>query len=117
MLREKDLEISFLLDFYGELLDPAKLEAARLYFDEDLSLAEIAQNTGITRQGVRDRIEKAKSQLYTYEEKLGLLQKFRDIDSKLADITRGLEKLRGETAGATGEELGKIIEEVKTITI
>lgn len=117
MLREKDLEISFLLDFYGELLDPAKLEAARLYFDEDLSLAEIAQNTGITRQGVRDRIEKAKSQLYTYEEKLGLLQKFRDIDSKLADITRRLEKLRGETAGATGEELGKIIEEVRTITI
>ena len=43
MSREKDLEISFLLDFYGELLSPEKREAARLYFDEDLSLAEIAQ--------------------------------------------------------------------------
>ena len=56
MPREKDLEVSLLLDFYGELLSPEKREAARLYFDEDLSLAEIAKNTDITRQGVRDRI-------------------------------------------------------------
>lgn len=117
MSREKDLEISFLLDFYGELLSPEKREAARLYFDEDLSLAEIAQSTGITRQGVRDRIEKAKTQLYTYEEKLGLAQKFREIDSKLADITKRLDLLRQNAGSANDREIRDIIEEVKTITI
>ena len=63
MPREKDLEIGLLLDFYGEMLSPEKREAVRLYYDEDLSLAEIAGDTDITRQGVRDRIEKAKVQL------------------------------------------------------
>lgn len=117
MPREKDLEVSFLLDFYGELLDPAKREAARLYFDEDLSLAEIAQTTGITRQGVRDRIEKAKAQLYTYEEKLGLAHKFREIDSKLDDITARLKKLSDMSCGETKDELDRLTVEVGTITI
>lgn len=117
MPREKDLEVSLLLDFYGELLSPEKREAARLYFDEDLSLAEIAKNTDITRQGVRDRIEKAKAQLYTYEEKLGLAAKLREIDRKLSDIVPRLEALKSDAAEPARRELSEIIEEVKTITI
>lgn len=61
MPREKDLEIGLLLDFYGEMLSPEKREAVRLYYDEDLSLAEIAGDTDITRQGVRDRMRRRRS--------------------------------------------------------
>ena len=86
MSREKDLEISFLLDFYGELLSPEKREAARLYFDEDLSLAEIAQSTGITRQGVRDGIKRAEQQLLEMEERLGLAKRFRSVQEELTQI-------------------------------
>ena len=117
MPREKDLEVGLLLDFYGELLSPEKREAVRLYYDEDLSLAEIAGDTDITRQGVRDRIEKAKSQLYTYEEKLGLAAKFREIDMKLSVITARLESLKDDVDERTSRELSAVIEEVRTITI
>lgn len=115
--KEKDLEVGLLLDFYGELLSPEKRESVRLYFDEDLSLGEIAKDTDITRQGVRDRIEKAKTQLYTYEEKLGLAAKFREIDSILSDIIPRLEKLRCRVDKDSLDELSEIIDEVKRITI
>ena len=113
----KNLEMSYLLDFYGELLKPGVRQTIDLYYNDDLSLSEVATQCGITRQGVRDRIEKAKAQLYTYEEKLGLAQKFREIDSKLADITKRLDLLRQNAGSAHDREIRDIIEEVKTITI
>ncbi len=115
--REKDLEVGLLLDFYGELLSPEKREAVRLYFDEDLSLGEIAKDADITRQGVRDRIEKAKTQLYTYEEKLGLATRFYEIDSVLSDIVIKLEGLKAKVSDESSKELSDIINEVKNITI
>ena len=53
----KNLEVSFLLDFYGEMLTEKQREAVELYYFEDLSLAEIADNQGISRQGVRDALK------------------------------------------------------------
>ena len=55
---EKNIEISLLLDFYGGLLKPDAAQMIDLYYNEDLSLSEIAAQTGITRQGVRDRIKR-----------------------------------------------------------
>ena len=53
---EKNIEVSLLLDFYGELLKPTGRHAVDLYYNDDLSLSEIAEDTGITRQGVRDSV-------------------------------------------------------------
>ena len=53
---EKNIEVSLLFDFYGELLKPSGRQAIDLYYNEDLSLAEIADQSGITRQGVRDSV-------------------------------------------------------------
>ena len=64
---EKDMRISYLLDFYGELLDEHILGAMRSYYNDDLSLSEIAEEVGITRQGVRDAIKRAESQLIDFE--------------------------------------------------
>ena len=59
----KNLEISFLLDFYGDMLTDKQRDVVELYYNEDLSLAEIAAHSGITRQGVRDSIKRAEGQL------------------------------------------------------
>ena len=74
---EKDLEIGFLLDFYGDVLSERKRTVLDYYFNDDLSLAEIALEIGISRQGVRDLIKKAEDELRFYEEKLGLAARFR----------------------------------------
>ncbi len=116
-LHEKDLEIGLLLDFYGELLSDSRREAAELYYNEDLSLAEIAEGAGITRQGVRDSINKAKVQLTEYEEKLGLAAKFREIEKTVKDILPRLEALRGAADETQKNELDNIIDKVKTVTI
>jgi predicted DNA-binding protein YlxM (UPF0122 family) len=84
----KDLRISLLLDFYGEMLTEKQRAVAELYFNEDLSLAEIAQHSGITRQGVRDGIKRAESLLLAYEEKLGLHSRFVYIQEGLAEIAQ-----------------------------
>lgn len=116
-LHEKDLEIALLLDFYGELLSDSRRHAAELYYNEDLSLGEVAEDMGITRQGVRDHIEKAKTQLATYEGKLGLAAKFREIESTMADIVPRLTALYDAAEGEAKTELEEIIEKVKTVTI
>ena len=75
----KDLEISMLYDFYGDLLTEKQQEVIELYYNEDLSLAEIAAHSGITRQGVLDIIKRSKQTLIDYEEKLQLIKKFGDL--------------------------------------
>ena len=72
---EKDLKIAYLLDFYSDVLTERKKEVLDMYYNEDLSLAEIAEQIGISRQGVRELIKKAEEELYFLEEKLGLAQK------------------------------------------
>lgn len=68
----KNLEISYLLDFYGEVLTEKQRDVMYQYYNEDLSLAEIAENFGITRQGVRDAIKRGEATLITLEEKGGV---------------------------------------------
>ena len=67
---DKKIEISMLWQIYGALLTDKQKEYIDYYYNEDLSLAEIAQNDGITRQGVRDIIKKGEKKLFEYEEKL-----------------------------------------------
>lgn len=59
----KNLEIALLFDFYGEMLTDKQRDVVELYYNDDLSLSEIAENEGITRQGVRDSIKRAETQL------------------------------------------------------
>ena len=75
---EKNLWVAFLLDFYGDVLTERKRDALDFYYNDDMSLAEIAEEMSISRQGVRDIIKKAEEELFFYEEKLGLARKFED---------------------------------------
>ena len=87
----KDLEIVTLLDFYGEMLTEKQHDFLEYYYNEDLSLSEIAANEGITRQGVRDAIKRAEKQLRDMEEKLGLVRRFDETRKGLAEITEYAE--------------------------
>ena len=80
----KDLEISVLLGFYGDLLSEKQRAVSESYYYDDLSLAEIAENCGITRQGVLDNIRHAERKLKKFEETLGFASKFSEF-SQLAD--------------------------------
>lgn len=85
----KDLNVSLLMDFYGNLLPDKQLDMLEQYYGEDLSLSEIAENSGITRQGVHDNIKRAAAELKQYEEKLGLFSRFSDI----TDAANKIKKL------------------------
>ena len=78
---EKNLEIGYLLDFYGDILPERKRDILDLYYNDDLSLAEIAEQLGITRQAVRDSIKKTETELFFYEEKLGLRRRFTEAET------------------------------------
>ena len=90
----KDLTIAMLHDFYGELLTEKQSRAIDLYYNQDLSLAEIAEPLGVTRQGVRDAIKRGEKQLLEYEEKLGLITRFLNVGEKLDEVLKGLKQMR-----------------------
>ena len=87
---------SMLLDFYGELLSPRQRECCDLYFNEDLSLSEIAETCGISRQGAWDHIRRGSEALEEIETKTGLLHRQTETGRRLRRLEETLRKL--ETA-------------------
>ena len=75
-MKSQAYRMALLYDFYGDVLTPRQKEFYDLYYNEDLSLAEIAENNGITRQGVRDVIVRAEAILTDLEDKTGLIKRF-----------------------------------------
>ena len=100
----KDLQISSLLDVYGGFLSPKQRELTEQYYNDDFSLAEIAENEGITRQGVQDGVKRAVARLYAWENACRYASRFAELKA-LADEVR---------AGKDGaqEELLHLIEEL-----
>ncbi len=90
----KDYEIAVLLDFYGDLLTDKQMQALDLYYNEDLSLAEIAEPLGISRQGVRDSIKRGEKQLHDLEETLGLAKRFKDVKQDVVDIRAMFDEMQ-----------------------
>lgn len=110
---DKFTRIGSLYEFYGALLSKRQREATALYYEENCSLAEIAEEFGISRQGVYDALHSAERALEGYEAKLGLVERFEKQDQQLAAIqTKLTEMIRrpaseGETAAA--EPLAEIL--------
>ena len=90
---EKNLQIGYLLDFYGDILPERKRSVMDMYYNEDLSLAEIATEIDISRQGVRDIIKKTEEELFFYENKLGLAQKLRHAEEHTNELIKKAEGL------------------------
>ena len=97
-MRGKPLEMSLLFDFYGETLTEKQRELFDLYYNEDLSLAEVAEHAGITRQGVRDSIKRAEHTLREMEEKLGLVARYGGTERCAEELMQEVERLRALNA-------------------
>ena len=95
---EQRVELNYLLDFYGPLLTEHRRELMRLYCEEDLSLAEIADQMEITRQGVSDAVSKARRQLNDYEAKLGLVARYRALSGQAQIGLQALEEIRADAS-------------------
>jgi len=85
-MKNQTFRMTMLFDFYGELLTERQKEFYDLYYNEDLSLAEIAENAGISRQGVRDVIVRAEKYMQDIEDKTGLVKRFLQMRTHLDAI-------------------------------
>lgn len=102
----KDVQtIALLYDFYGPLLTPRQQELVQAYFLEDLSLAEIADTDGVSRQAVHDLIKRAEAALHEYEERLGFVREHRQRQERLGRLEAALEDADLATVRAALEEL------------
>lgn len=89
---EEKIRISMLLQIYGKLLTEKQFEFMDYYFNEDLSLSEIAENQNITRQAVREILAKSKNKLEEYEEKVMFYEKINKINSVLDKLEKTNQK-------------------------
>ena len=94
LLKNQTYRMTMLFDFYGELLTDRQKEFFDLYYNEDLSLAEIAENAGISRQGVRDVIVRAEAAMQEVEDKTGIIKRFEAQRPHLDAIEEAAEQIR-----------------------
>ncbi len=104
----KNVEIGLLNDYYGGLLTEYQTRILSSYYDEDLSLKEIADEEGVSRQAVQDVIKRSSEKLVEYEDKLGLVEKINRLVDKIEQI---LVSVDTETAN----KLNEILNEIKEI--
>lgn len=90
---EKAIYLSLLLDFYGELLTEKQREYADLYYNENLSLSEIAENDGISRQAVRDTLLRAEAALRETEARTGLAERHTKLLAQIGEAEALLEQM------------------------
>ena len=108
-----EMSCARLFDMYGEMLTPRQQEALQMYYNEDLSLGEIAQELDITRQGVVNFIRKGEASLRKLEEKLGHLRRFYRISEEIGAIEKALEgAVKDEKAK---EALERSLNEIKQL--
>ena len=91
---DKRYKINLLLDFYGALLTDHAREFLRLRLEEDMSLQEIADSFGVSRQAVHDSISRSEKQLGEYEDKLGLIKRFDEVKTSVARCQTELKAAR-----------------------
>ena len=92
---EKNMKVAYLLDFYAEVLDEHTRDVMRAYYEDDLSLAEIASDIGISRQGIRHLIKKGEERIEFFEAKLGLAKRYDELSSvasSLSDVKKRINE-------------------------
>lgn len=112
----KNMEVTLLLDFYGDMLTANQRNFLDYYYNNDLSLSEIAENEGITRQGVRDAVKRAENQLYEMESRLGLAKRFQQVRRGLDDILLCADEINDyNMRSALSREINDAVVRIKSI--
>lgn len=107
---EKKIQISMLIEIYGNLLTEKQLNILDDYYNMDLSLSEIAENNQITRQAVRDIIKKGEKKLFEFEEKLLVMKKMLKQEKQISNILSELTQIE---AKFTDEQIAQILTHIK----
>jgi uncharacterized protein len=107
---EKKIEISMLCQIYGKLLTEKQFNYINDYYNNDLSLSEIAENYNITRQAARDNIKKGENKLFEYEEKLGFMKTTIKTEQKIAKILSQITTIKTQYSD---EKIAKILENIR----
>ena len=117
----KNYEMAVLIDFYGEMLTAKQRDFLEYYYNDDLSLSEIAENEGITRQGVRDVLVRSEAILNEMEEKTGIVARFLEMQKISAEIenaaaqiqTINAERYQSTDLMELAQKIGKYAEMLK----
>ncbi len=112
---DKLVEIGILFDFYGKLLSDSQYEIIELYYIHDLSLAEIGEELGISRQAVYDTLKRAEHKLYEYEDILGLVNKFKFNKKEISKIALIIDEIEKESKNIDNDKIIKKAKELKEI--
>ncbi len=111
-MKNQAYRMALLFDFYGEMLTPRQKEFYDLYYNEDLSLTEIAENYDMSRQGVRDAIVRAEAALEELEEKTGIVKRFQEQKHQLEEIESLAQAARSVSADPTVSDYLRRIQEL-----
>ena len=104
------MKVSILCELYGKLLTEKQYEFLNDYYNNDLSLSEIAENNNITRQAVRDNIKKGEKKLFEYEEKLSFMKRMFNQEKKIEKVLSELTKIQKESSD---KKVASILESIK----
>lgn len=107
---DKKVEISILCQLYGKLLTKKQYEFINDYYNNDLSLSEIAENHGITRQAVNDLLKKGAKKLFEYEEKLKFMKRMLNQEKKIEKVLLELTKIQKEYSD---KQIANVLENIK----
>ena len=114
---EKDMTIPLLMDLYGQVLSDRKRELLDYYYNEDYSLAEIAEITGISRQGIRESVKKSEAELRALDASLHLVERTQALDDRISGIrTRMRPLLDASVSLEARETLEQILKELDTLS-
>ncbi len=113
----KNLEMSYLLDFYGNVLTEKQRDMMQQYYHMDLSLSEIADNFGITRQGVRDSIKRGENVLIELEEQVGFAEKYRSLMAGMDKIKTAAQNIAfyNTTSYTTNDDIQKAAFDIMSV--
>jgi len=106
----KNMRIAYLLDFYGDLLDEHTVSVMKAYYNDDLSLSEVASDVGISRQGIRHLVKKGEEMLEFYDERLGLVEMYERLGAVGERLEEIAHTLRARGDGTTADELSSLKE-------
>ena len=107
---DRKVEISMLCQIYGKLLTEKQFDYINDYYNNDLSLAELAENYGITRQAARDNIKNGENRLFEYEEKLQIMKTTLNTEKKIAKILAQISTIKTQYSD---EKIADILENIK----
>ena len=113
-MKNQTYRMTMLYDFYGELLTDRQKEFFDLYYNEDLSLSEIAENEGISRQGVRDVIVRAEAILTDLEDKTGLIRRFHAMRTQLEEIIQAADGILVRNTKYDDAEIESLAQQIRT---